>query len=386
MPQFLRGDDTYDSASIRRGFTGHTPQMLFRPTTLVLSSGGVRGVAHVGALRALFDAGWLGDDSPRTIIGTSAGAVVGALCVLGYTPREMWRVVRHTNLLSLLRREQRRLTLSGVLSSLATRFGAIDSSKAKLEGLIRTLVARSRVADGNPDLTFGELRRRTGRTLIVCATDLIAAGPIYFGPCSTPDTAVAYAVRASAAIPLVFTPVDGRYTDGALVDHYPFYRSPDDAGRTLGVVLVDGEEDHPSAGRTPRTLLDYTALLVRAVETSRTRALLDNIDVLERTIVVYCPRGETNDAAVVNERESSLRRAEALYRRGKAAATAFIATQSGRGGVIEAALAPTARARLARALAARRREYSRAREAAAAIRPTAPVASLVRNDNNRVTK
>ena len=351
--------------------------MSLRPTTLVLSSGGVRGVAHVGALRALYRAGWLGGDDagPRTVVGTSAGAVVGALVVLGYTPDEMWRVVRRTNLLSLLRREQRRLTLSGVLASLATRFGAIESATAELEGLLRTLVARSRVADGDADLTFGELRRRTGRTLVVCATDLVTAGPVYFGPATTPDTSVAYAVRASAAIPLVFTPVGGRYTDGALVDHYPFRRSPDDACRTLGVVLVDGDapraDGHCDAPRDaprepPRSLLDYVAHLVRAVETSRTRALLDDDDVSDRTIAVYCPR-ETGATTGTGEEEGggaspSLRRVAPPARR---PADRLVAERAW-------AAASPSRPRADRPRAPRARPAPRRREVARARRPARP--------------
>lgn len=52
---------------------------------LVLSGGGVRGVAHIGVIKALLESNIV----PDVVSGSSAGAVVGALYCNGYTPEEM---------------------------------------------------------------------------------------------------------------------------------------------------------------------------------------------------------------------------------------------------------------------------------------------------------
>jgi NTE family protein len=52
---------------------------------LVLSGGGVRGIAHIGAIKALEEYGIY----PNIVSGSSAGSVVGALYCAGYTPDEM---------------------------------------------------------------------------------------------------------------------------------------------------------------------------------------------------------------------------------------------------------------------------------------------------------
>lgn len=52
---------------------------------LVLSGGGAKGIAHVGAIQALEDNGIPVD----YITGTSMGAIIGALYACGYTPAEM---------------------------------------------------------------------------------------------------------------------------------------------------------------------------------------------------------------------------------------------------------------------------------------------------------
>ncbi|MFM7218599.1 MAG: patatin-like phospholipase family protein [Bacteroidota bacterium] len=57
---------------------------------LVLSGGGARGLAHIGVIKALEE-----NNIPIDYItGTSAGAVVGCLYALGYSPREMDSIVR----------------------------------------------------------------------------------------------------------------------------------------------------------------------------------------------------------------------------------------------------------------------------------------------------
>ncbi len=52
---------------------------------LVLSGGGLRGVAHIGVIQALLE----NDIKPQVVSGSSAGAVVGALYCNGYSPDQM---------------------------------------------------------------------------------------------------------------------------------------------------------------------------------------------------------------------------------------------------------------------------------------------------------
>src|SRR5204862_4314463 len=54
-------------------------------TALVLSGGGAKGIAHIGVLRVLDSLGV----RPDLIVGTSIGAIVGALYASGYSGREL---------------------------------------------------------------------------------------------------------------------------------------------------------------------------------------------------------------------------------------------------------------------------------------------------------
>ena len=65
---------------------------------LVLSGGGAKGLAHVGALKAIEEAGLRLDD----IAGTSMGAIVGALYASGYSASELDSLFTYTDLSALI--------------------------------------------------------------------------------------------------------------------------------------------------------------------------------------------------------------------------------------------------------------------------------------------
>lgn len=65
---------------------------------LVLSGGGARGVAHVGVIKVLEEAGIPID----YIAGTSMGSLVGALYAIGYTPEQMSHILTSQNWMELL--------------------------------------------------------------------------------------------------------------------------------------------------------------------------------------------------------------------------------------------------------------------------------------------
>lgn len=84
--------DVQQSAAVSITNTG-------RPiVALVLGGGGLRGFAHIGVLRALEEAGV----RPDVVVGTSAGALVGAAYASGMTPDEIESAARSIKLSSLI--------------------------------------------------------------------------------------------------------------------------------------------------------------------------------------------------------------------------------------------------------------------------------------------
>ncbi|MEM6542874.1 MAG: patatin-like phospholipase family protein, partial [Bacteroidota bacterium] len=65
---------------------------------LVLSGGGAKGLAHIGALKVIEEAGVEID----FVGGTSMGAIIGGLYAAGYSAKELDSIFRNTNLSELI--------------------------------------------------------------------------------------------------------------------------------------------------------------------------------------------------------------------------------------------------------------------------------------------
>jgi NTE family protein len=159
---------------------------------LALSSGGARGLAHVGVIQVLEE-----NNIPITAIaGTSMGAYVGAIHAAGLNGVELERLAREISDRKALRR-------------------LLDFVFPPTAGLIRGNKIRRHLERTLGQQTFADLKI----PLLVVATDLDSLQAHVFdsGP-------VAPAIHASAAIPGICTPVflDGRrYTDGGGADPLP---------------------------------------------------------------------------------------------------------------------------------------------------------------------
>jgi len=159
----------------------------------VFSGGGAKAIAHVGAWRAIHEAG----GQVTHIVATSMGAVIGAALAAGATPDEVAVAAR-----SLSRKDVAPLAAASLLK------GVFASHILKAEGLRRT-VARFVAATRFSDLKI---------PLTVTATDLDSGELVLFGALGQ-DVPLHDALYASCALPLYYPParLDGRrLADGGL--------------------------------------------------------------------------------------------------------------------------------------------------------------------------
>jgi NTE family protein len=189
---------------------------------LALSGGGARGIAHIGALRALEEAGLPVD----AIAGNSMGAIVGGIYATGRSAAELEGIVRSVDwallfsgardrrALPVARRRDQYGTLVGVDFSfkqgLRLPAGALAEQRVN-RFLIEHLAPAGYAAGGSFDLL--PIRFRAVATALDDGSRVILA-----------DGDLARAVRASMSIPVFFRPVDwkGRkLVDGLLVDNLP---------------------------------------------------------------------------------------------------------------------------------------------------------------------
>jgi len=154
---------------------------------VVLSGGGIRGIAHLGVLKALKEKGV----KISMITGTSAGAIVGALFANGVDPYEALKLFQKTKLLKFLRPAFR----LPALLNLETAYP-----------LFKTYL---------PHDSFEHLKI----PLIVTATNFNEGKLVYF---SKGD--LIRKVLASGCIPGFFSPIliDGKYyVDGGVLNNFP---------------------------------------------------------------------------------------------------------------------------------------------------------------------
>jgi NTE family protein len=191
-------------------------------TAFVLGGGGVLGAAEVGMLRALFEHGI----RPDLIVGTSVGAINGALVAADPAPSSVDR-------------------LRGVWEELASQGIFAGSVLARMSTLVRTRThlhprepLRDLLTAHLPVQTFAELRI----PFQCVAASIERAAEQWFT-----DGALIEAVLASCAVPGLLPPVviDGEhYLDGGLVHSIPVGRAVVLGADTIYVLHV-GRIDRP---------------------------------------------------------------------------------------------------------------------------------------------
>jgi NTE family protein len=208
-----------------------------RPFTLVLSGGGLKGLAHVGVLRALEEHGLV----PSLVVGSSIGSLIGAAWASGVPLRHMEARAR------AVRRRDIFQVASGDVAF--RRFLAPALYRREpLEFLVRSLVG---------DITFRDLPRR----LLVNTADLHSGIQVMWGLPGMLDTRVADAVLASCALPGIFPPrvINGRaYVDGAVVENLPVRLAASLANQPIVAVNVASTSVVRSSTETEGFAATYT--------------------------------------------------------------------------------------------------------------------------------
>lgn len=154
---------------------------------IVLSGGGIRGIAHLGVLKAFVNAGI----QFSHVSGTSAGAIAGAFYAAGIDPEEGLNIFMKTRLLRFVR---------PALGSL---------------GLINIENTRQILMEYFPHDKIEDL----ATPLTICATNFSEGNLVYFtkGP-------LIRSILASSCIPGIFKPImieNQMFVDGGILNNFP---------------------------------------------------------------------------------------------------------------------------------------------------------------------
>ena len=167
-------------------------EIAHRRVGLALSSGGARGLAHIGVIQVLEENGIEVD----VVAGCSMGSYIGAVWAYGYDGVAMERLARQI---------ENRWGL----------FHLIDPFILPRQGFLRGEKVKARLKESIGDVHFSELVR----PLRIVATHLASLDRVVFSAGE-----VARAVHASSAIPGACIPIDldgELYIDGGIADPLP---------------------------------------------------------------------------------------------------------------------------------------------------------------------
>ncbi len=210
---------------------------------LVLSGGGAKGLAHIGALKVIEEAGVKID----YIAGTSMGAIIGALYASGYSAKALDSIFKTTDLADLIKdnlprsaktfyekedSERYAVTLPFNNFKISVPSGYSGGQNIYNE-LVRLLYHVKDVKD------FNELPI----PFVCVATDVETGKEVVLNYGYLPE-----AIMASGTLPSIFEPItigDKVLIDGGVVNNYPVERLKD-----LGADVVIGVDvQHDLLGR-----------------------------------------------------------------------------------------------------------------------------------------
>lgn len=178
--------------------------------TCIFGGGAIRGIAYVGAIKAMEEIGIY----PNTIAGASVGAIFAGLLSVGYTAEELKEIFMQVNY------ELFRDIHFGFEFALSKGEIFLDWLRELIE---KKYYGESFKKEGNIPVTFADL----DKNLVIIATDLTNFQYKEFSKFETPDFEIAYAIRISSAMPGLMKPIqnDGSVlVDGDLQKSWPAWR------------------------------------------------------------------------------------------------------------------------------------------------------------------
>lgn len=208
---------------------------------MVLSGGGIRGIAHLGVIKALEEMNIKVD----IISGTSVGAIIGAFYAAGMHPDDILEVGLKLN-----------------------KWQAFSPAWSR-SGLLKMNFLKNILTKNLPVKSFSELKKE----LIISATKLGNAKTHYFTEGDLIDS-----ILASASIPVVFKPFrigDTKYVDGGVVNNLPVEPLLGKCDKLIGVLC--NPIDQQFAKVNLKSMIERVMLITINTNTYSRRELCDII-------------------------------------------------------------------------------------------------------------
>ncbi|MGM0589485.1 MAG: patatin-like phospholipase family protein [Bacteroidota bacterium] len=244
---------------------------------LALSGGGAKGFAHIGVLKVLEEAGLTFD----YITGTSAGSMVGGLYATGYNAHDLEELSNRTNWTNMFsERSGRRYLANPDKLEDAKYILNLPISKTGIS-LPEGLISGQNLMELLSKLTWSVHTIEDFSKLPIpfrcVATDLATGDPVVLDSGHLP-----YAMRASIAIPSIFTPyrLNGKdLIDGGIARNIPVSDARDMGADLVLAVDVSSDLQNPDSLTTIFDIMNQT-LSMQIIQSKRPQ--LDLADMVIR--------------------------------------------------------------------------------------------------------
>lgn len=183
---------------------------------LALSGGGVRGIAHAGAIKALEE----NNIKIDLIGGTSAGSLVASLFAIGYKPDEIYDLFKQYAR-TLLRLDSNKIKneIKNFIFNKRIQSKGINSGEYT-EEIFNTLAKEKHItnmSDIKMPLIIPTVNINKSEEYIFTSVNISKKNYIS-------DISIGKAVRASSSLPLVYMPLEYKgdlFMDGGILDNIP---------------------------------------------------------------------------------------------------------------------------------------------------------------------
>jgi predicted acylesterase/phospholipase RssA len=192
---------------------------------LVISGGGPKGLAILGALHFIYENNGL--NNIEEYWGTSIGGVICLLLLIGYTPFDAFHkffIMQDITQPSL---------------DLKKMFEASGLCPIEIFGdKIRHLIQEKMGSSCNP--TFADIYNKFGKRLNIIGANTTTQSGECFNLENTPNMSIIDAIEITCDLPLIFTKKvynNNVYVDGGLINMYPINLADNGYDNTLGICV-----------------------------------------------------------------------------------------------------------------------------------------------------
>jgi len=247
------------------------------PQNLVFSGGGIKGIAYIGAIKALEEMNMMTD--VHRYAGSSAGMIMAALLAIGMNSKELYQNMMGLNFSEFL--EETKVDIEELA----------DNPKTLLEPLTSAMVIYDEVfyrglSDGsyflkwlthmfkkkgfNERTTYKALYQSTGKELYCVLCNLNYGKTVIANHETTPNMPVIASVKASMSIPFIYRPFEWEgdiYVDGGTMYNYPIeiFDEGCPVEHTLGFILSSKQDILSPKRMEDENLWQHIACVYEAV-------------------------------------------------------------------------------------------------------------------------